>query len=123
MTEQELFDTVAKHLLTQNKKSGLVNVRGNVEECLYRGPDGLKCAIGVLIPDEKYTTDLENLKATDPVIIEAANLQGVETLGDDLQHVHDMFHPKEWPQRLKALAKDYKLNSNVVDECTQKNVN
>ena len=28
--------------------------------CLYRGPRGLKCAIGHLIPDESYDISLEN---------------------------------------------------------------
>lgn len=46
-TEQEVFDQVANHLLTQMKKSE--HTRKNPYEyvnCLYRSSDGLKCAAG-----------------------------------------------------------------------------
>ena len=53
MTPQEIFDTVARHLFAQGKQS-----RDPVS-CLYRGPDGTKCAVGVLIPDATYDEDME----------------------------------------------------------------
>lgn len=55
MDNQEAFDIVKRHLLTQKKIS--VNHEG---VCQYRGPDGLKCAIGALIPDEIYNPTMEN---------------------------------------------------------------
>lgn len=55
MTAQEIFNIVALHLFNQQAGS----FDENYEHCLYRNDDGLKCAIGCLIPDEKYSEDME----------------------------------------------------------------
>ncbi len=52
MTPQEIFDTVVVHLLQQGKQS-----KSHV--CLYRSDDGLKCAVGALIPDSEYDPAME----------------------------------------------------------------
>jgi hypothetical protein len=53
-SNQEVFDHIANHLITQKRRSA--NEYG---ECLYRHklPDGtvLKCAIGAIIPDWVYS--------------------------------------------------------------------
>ena len=46
MNRQEVFDKVAIHLLTQNAKA--LNSGGL---CVYKTPNGLRCAVGCLIPD------------------------------------------------------------------------
>lgn len=51
MNIQEIFDTVSVHLLTQNEKS---QESSFYSSCLYRGPNGTKCAVGCLIKDEFY---------------------------------------------------------------------
>ncbi len=53
MTPQEIFDTVVDHLLSQGKPS----ISG---VCRYRSDDGLKCAVGVLIPDSEYDFEMEH---------------------------------------------------------------
>lgn len=53
----EVYNTVRKHLLEQNEKSKL---NPALHFCMYRGADGRKCAIGVLIKDEYYNSDLES---------------------------------------------------------------
>lgn len=58
MTLQEIYSTVRQHLLTQNARSAK---NGN---CLYRGPNGTKCAAGALIPDEIYTPSIENKRSS-----------------------------------------------------------
>jgi hypothetical protein len=55
-TDQEVFDQVANHLLTQNKRS--VSATDNTL-CVYRSPDGLKCAAGCLIADDEYDPRME----------------------------------------------------------------
>ena len=50
---QEIFDKVAKHLLTQNERA--VNASGR---CKYR-INGLKCAAGILISDSDYLPEME----------------------------------------------------------------
>lgn len=47
--KQELFDRISKHLLKQNERSA-EHIGG---ACRYRGDNGLKCAVGAIIPDKK----------------------------------------------------------------------
>ena len=53
MNNQEFFDKTLAHL----KQQGVRSVGG--ARCLYRGPDGTKCAIGFHIPDELYESEME----------------------------------------------------------------
>lgn len=50
MNNQEFFDAVVKALV----KQGVPSYSSEDESCMYRGPNGVKCAIGLLIPDEEY---------------------------------------------------------------------
>lgn len=54
MEAQEIFDTVAKHLIAQGRPASVGDI------CYYRMPDGAKCALGVLIPNECYTPEMEH---------------------------------------------------------------
>lgn len=58
MTKQEIFDTVLNGLRNQKIPSYKRRDTGDVE-CLYRGPEGRKCAAGMLIPDDQYRPDME----------------------------------------------------------------
>jgi len=101
-TKQKLFDTVATHLLTQNEKS--IDSHGN---CVYRGTKGLKCAIGVLIPDETYSADMEGETAQD--VLRQCGLvldKGANHLAGSLQSLHDKYCVESWKDRLSVLA-DY----------------
>ena len=53
-TEQEIFDQVAAHLLTQRQKSQISS-----GDCAYLAPNGLKCAAGCLIGEEEYNPGFE----------------------------------------------------------------
>ena len=48
MTEQEVFNKVWDHIITQGKQS--LDDRG---KCRYRGPNGLKCAAGIFLTDKQ----------------------------------------------------------------------
>lgn len=52
-TLQQTFDTAVEHLAAQKRRSR------NDYSCKYRSEDGLKCAIGTLIPDSLYDPILE----------------------------------------------------------------
>ena len=65
LTRQAAFNKVARHLLRQNAKS--TNKDG---ECLYRGPNGLRCAVGALIPRR-----VKNLIAAGKCLVAGRNLQ------------------------------------------------
>ena len=53
MNNQEFFDKTLAHL----KQQGVPSARS--DGCLYRGPNGTKCAIGFHIPDELYKSEME----------------------------------------------------------------
>lgn len=115
-TEQEVFDQVAIHLLTQNRRS-LISVTGilcQTGACAYRGDDGCKCAAGSLISDDEYFTEMEgdswrSLSARDVVPIDHLELI------IDLQRMHDANPPELWPERLEYIAISYELNDSVID--------
>lgn len=83
MNRQEVFDKVVNHLLTQNQKS-----IDESSQCMYRGINGLMCAVGCLIPDEFYNKDLE-LKAADSIMVkEALSKSGfMFEMGDDYFYI------------------------------------
>jgi len=58
LTKQEIFDTVYNGLAAQGFKQSVDTVG-----CSYRGRDDTKCAFGHLIPDEQYSSFLENESA------------------------------------------------------------
>lgn len=106
MTNQEVFDIVARHLLTQNEQS--VNEDG----CAYRGEGGLKCAVGALIPDSDYDPDWEGQAVVDNNPI-CGHLEGKGIslrLASRLQHIHDQFAVRDWRWRLMELAENEGLD-------------
>lgn len=116
MTEQEIFDTVVNHLRTMPGRS----MARSVNFCAYRGDNGNKCAVGVLLTDEEYSDMGGNLIESSGVHHLAtykkfpAHLKPhVELLGH-LQHIHDNAY--NWngdtftgELALAALAKDFNL--------------
>jgi hypothetical protein len=52
---QELYDYIVEAIVKQGRPSV-----GDNDRCLYRGPDGLKCAYGHVHPDSMYSEDMEN---------------------------------------------------------------
>lgn len=117
LTQQDIFNTVYVHLLIQNKASAEdpATVAG-VGSCLYRGPNGLKCAVGAVITDEEYTPKMEgtcegggNVKSIhDAGLLPARLVPHIQFL-TSLQSVHDHFPPTEWKDRLNGVARMYNL--------------
>jgi hypothetical protein len=92
MTPQKIFDKVAKHLFTQGKRAMLDPTRES-GQCMYRGPDGSKCAVGVLIPNKLYRKGMEmrtiiGLLDDEEVVLPAWMAENRELLWA-LQCVHD----------------------------------
>ena len=135
LTDQEIYNKVRTHLLTQMKKSTVqlhnpFRTPCTYDVCVYRGEDGRKCAIGVLIPDELYTKDIEGsdilayrtLVLTEPLRkagILPDNLDGKArctrvSLLKELQVIHDNYEPYEWEAELTKLAKEFRLK---VESC------
>ena len=131
LTQQQVFDKVVNHLLTQKKKS--IDDLG----CCYLNPDGLMCAVGCLIPQGQHEPWMEGqgVSSADEEgedMRKILRAQGVDVeievkLNDDnaicepysqnlkmlvdLQHCHDMMEPPLWADRLRLIAADYNLNT------------
>ena len=120
MTDQEIFNIVALHLFKQQAGS----FDEDREHCLYRNDDGLKCAIGILIPDDKYDSKMEgNLsKNKFPISVQKLlKLDFMESYKDskklliDLQNAHDtstIYHDNFWEDckiRLINIAEKFNL--------------
>lgn len=111
---QEAFDAGSIHMLTQNTKS----VMQQTGECKYRGPNGTKCPIGALIPDELYVPEMDDAGAYDidgDTGVYALNDQWklfnpsiVEFLGE-LQNIHDNKIEILWEGELFRLAEKFHL--------------
>lgn len=101
LTKQEVFDRSAAHLLKQGEKA--LDSNGH---CRYRGPRGLKCAVGCLIPEGNYTPEIEGLPADDPLVVEAVGGIGGDCIGLvlQLQDIHDHHLAGDWPTLLCGVA-------------------
>lgn len=55
-TAEQEFEIVVRHLFEQGKPA--LGANGN---CVYRAPDGCKCAVGVRIPDADYRPLMEGV--------------------------------------------------------------
>lgn len=113
MNRQEIFDKVAAHLLAQNKKAE----SPQTGMCMYRSPDGLKCAMGALIPDDIYDPAFEG-HAIDILISRYDRLDSLfdPECSDDfflcsLQRVHDQNSPDTWAAVLSSVATTFGLVS------------
>lgn len=110
-TEQQVFDQVAKHLLTQNEKS----MHPKSKLCLYRTSGGLKCAAGALISDEEYSPLME-MGSWRTLIRRHGVSKHCAALISDLQYLHDGYTVSEWRDGLRRLARQYNLNEDVCNE-------
>ncbi len=105
-TTFELFERVRAHLLNQNRRS--VDAHG----CAYRGTDGLSCAVGCLIKDEFYNSEMEGKNVDHPMVVYALEKSIDRRLCAYevhqlvlLQSIHDVIMPSDWASRLKDLKK------------------
>jgi hypothetical protein len=103
---QKTFNKVARHLLKQKQKS----VVANSTRCLYRGPNGLRCAIGCLIPNRLYNESMEDKCADHFEISPILQQLGHDSyFCDRLQTIHDKYEPVEWRSALEKFTKEYNL--------------
>lgn len=111
-TLQETFDTVVAHARKQQAKSML---RSGLSEyakiCAYRGDGGLACFAGCLIPDDRYSRDLEcEIASQGKVRALFLELGYLPNFVRQLQVIHDATIVEDWEQEFKNLALAYDLN-------------
>lgn len=113
MNAQEIFDKVAAHLLAQGVRSSLR--RDGVTQCLYRGPAGTCCAVGVLIEDELADTGDRLALSVTALANRADSPQWMRdhlALLGSLQGVHDVQSPNRWAIALRIVAEEHELEVN-----------
>lgn len=115
MTKQELVDFVAVHLFTQGRQS---ISRGT---CKYRGPNGLKCAAGAVLPDELYKKNLENNGWSSLTYRPRKPLPDIHmVLISDLQRVHDnagnWVNDETMKTALSRVYSSFELNPAILDK-------
>ena len=119
MDNQSIFDQVARHLLTQKKRS-LRRPRPAANLiCAYRGDNGLKCAVGCLISDEDYDPSMEGLSVREGAVRDWRFKRGYTMFGElllRLQEVHDFHEPEHWPRLLASVATYFGLNTMAIDD-------
>ena len=109
---QETFDTVARHLLTQEERA--VDENG---QCRYRVPGtDLKCAAGFLIPDDEYDECMEGYAADITSDRSLTLARHSTSLVTDLQALHDDVEPVSWKDALSIVAFNFGLDTAVLDE-------
>jgi hypothetical protein len=83
-TLQQALDTVVEHLNSGSKE------QNSGPYCLYRGPKGAKCFIGIMIPDDAYdpTWDKPAGAMAAPDLRIEKIIPDIPAL-DDLQRIHD----------------------------------
>jgi len=132
LTTQEVFDKVAVHLLTQNSKSvEIVSHSFNESDlaspltvnCRYRGEEGKSCAVGCLIPDDRYDTSIEGGSVESwrvQEILYAMDLQDHVKILSKLQYIHDATEVGDWKNKLKKMAEEYSINSDCLNNFAQR---
>lgn len=122
-TAQEIFDKVATHLLKQQAKSRRLDAEDGNLFCAYRGQgesQGLSCAVGCLIPDEEYKTDMEG-ENIDSLM--ASGLLSAQLVTEfthhhdllvDLQRLHDNADVDDWKKSLERVALNYRLTFPII---------
>ncbi len=119
-TNQEVFDKVIAHLEVQGEQALSDN-----KECRYRTSNGLRCAVGYLIPDDAYHPNLEGFSLGEDghgpeqvakVLSQLGYSAENQLLLCDLQKFHD--NPDNWggdpfsdygQSQLLHIAEDYDL--------------
>lgn len=121
LNKQQVFDKVAAHLLAQKITSSKSHIVGG--SCLYRGPNGTKCAVGCLIPDDLYEPSMEGksvpgsgdfdmyLSTVGKVLTQIVEKDTFPLLAA-LQLLHDTIKPDNWDLELRKSAVKFNLKVN-----------
>lgn len=115
LTQQQVYSKVRNHLLTQ-KERAVHSPTSRV--CKYRTPSGLTCAVGCLIPEDKYSAEFEGMMAGDllwQLLNNGFRRKRTEDVDDwaaflnGLQNIHDDCDPVYWEVHLDSFATSYGL--------------
>ena len=109
-TDQTAFDAAYVHCMKQK-----VRAVSDDGDCLYRGPNGTKCAVGCLIPDDLYDPSMEHEDGYEVMeIIGWGHLN--HSLIDRVQEAHDVYLDPDdlskFHNEMKGISERYALEWN-----------
>lgn len=115
-TLQEYFDIIVAHLREQKIPAVIADMGTVGPRCRYRLVQGdriLKCAIGCLIPTDKYNSEMEEKGSIElnhlvQVAIEVSDSDMLKAFSK-LQNIHDRTPPEEWEARFFEFANKHSL--------------
>lgn len=124
MDRQDVFDAVAEHLIQQGKAAVSAKSPDGFEYCRYRTPDGCKCAVGALIPDNAYDPGIEDLVVFDarvqellPFLVDditdVAILSRLQRAHDDKLHNGGLLC---WYEYMLQVAADFDLDTTFIQK-------
>ncbi len=109
MNKQEAFNKIYLGLKSQGFQKSF---NETIYRCQYRGPNGLKCAVGYLIPDEKYHESLEKLNPYDLIKVSIIDFPMLDSdFLVELQSIHDT---SVCPEKLEAELKELATEENLT---------
>lgn len=110
LTLQEVFDKIWERAKDPRKSLRKPHDPEN-SLCAYRSPDGLKCFMGVLLPDQNYDPSMDDEKSVPTKTgigyvkdFIPLDLSVSEEHLYRLQRIHDSWEPENWRSRLIAFA-------------------
>jgi hypothetical protein len=90
ITAQTLFDKAVVHLFEQGHPAYVHRDGLKTSTCAYRGGGTTACAVGCLIPDDRYVPDMEEHTVEDDTVRKIMpELRAFEPMLYDVQTVHD----------------------------------
>ena len=124
LTEQQVFDIGAAHLLTQNKKS-MIYSDGD-EKCKYNGAGKACCGAAPFI--QGYSSEMEGRSYSQLVYSSQRGSKKFDltlrhvNLIQGLQRIHDTELVENWKQRLKTLARENHVSDAILADNSIKRV-
>ena len=107
MTKQTIFNKVVRFLREQNAQSK------DLGACKFRSKDGLKCAVGCLIPDKNYIPKMDeqcrSAYMLNDIGLLPAHLEPYIGFLSELQTVHDCYAVSYWEQQWELVAVKHNL--------------
>lgn len=104
-TKLEIIAFVREKLLAQNMQS--IKYSGTSSKCMYRGPNGLKCAVGHLIADDEYGEFMEACTINSSCFDKFEISRDRRGLLTRLQDIHDTRDPGHWIKDFAVVEADY----------------
>jgi len=115
-TNQEIFDRVCAHLAQQGKRAT------DGRRCMMQTPDGLRCAIGGLLPDNADFAELDRPRLDIRGLIDKfyISFDANKELLEELQAIHDCDETsvadlRDW---LRETALGLDLKPDAADQIT-----